>query len=343
MCFGLLLSSSCAKTVSKRYQAQFLTLFDTVTTIVGYSDSEENFKQFAEGVRASISEYHQLFDIYNDYEGINNVKTINDNAGSAPVIVDQRIITMLQFAKEQYEVTDGAVNVAMGALLRIWHDYREAGLDNPVNAELPPLELLTDAAQHTNIEDVVIDEQASTVFLADPDMRLDVGAVAKGYATEQIALDLEQQGVESLLISIGGNVQAIGEKLEPDSNGDKRWNIGIQNPDKTSLETQLLAVMITGLSVVSSGGYERYYTVDGVTYNHIIDPQTLMPATYFSDVTLICRDSGLGDALSTALFNMPLDKGRSLLDSLGGVEALWVMKDGSMDMSAGFEDFIKAD
>jgi thiamine biosynthesis lipoprotein len=141
-------------------------------------------------------------------------------------------------------------------------------------------------------------------------MSLDVGAVAKGYAVEQVAQFLESQGVASLLISVGGNVRAIGGKLVPDSGGEKRWTLGIQNPDTSSPDTNLMNILIDGLSVVSSGIYERFFTVDGVQYHHIIDPKTLMPSTYYAQVTILCRDSGLGDALSTAIFNMPLDEGK---------------------------------
>ena len=297
LCLMLLLSSGCAKTETNRYQAEFLELFDTITTIVGYSDSEAHFKAFAEQVRSKVEEYHQLYDIYHDYEGVNNVKTINDNAGKAPVVVDRRIIEMLQFAKDEYTATGGAVNVALGAVLSIWHDYREAGQNDPESAELPPMALLQAASDHTDINNVVIDEKASTVFLKDPDMTLDVGAVAKGYATEQVAQYFENQGSQSLLLSVGGNVRAIGEKLVPGTDGDKRWTIGVQNPDKSSPDSELMSVLINGLSVVSSGIYERYYTVNGIQYHHIIDPTTLMPSVYYAQVTILCRDSGLGRRL----------------------------------------------
>jgi thiamine biosynthesis lipoprotein len=325
----------------KKYQSEFLTLFDTVTIIVGYSDSEEGFRAFSQEIYDKLEEYHKLYDIYNTYEGINNIKTINDNAGIAPVRVDEKIISLLKLAKEMYQKTGGAVNIAFGAVLSIWHDYREAGLNDPENAKLPPMEMLEEAARHTDINDVIIDEQASTVFLSDPDMLLDVGAIAKGYATEQVAMYFEEQGVESLLFSVGGNVRAIGDKLLADSKGETRWTIGLQNPDKYSDKTELMQLSISDISVVSSGSYERYYTVDGREYNHIIDPKTLMPADKYQDVTIIAHDSGLCDALSTALFVLPEDEGRSLVDSLEETEALWILKDGTIKYTNGFETYIK--
>ena len=336
----LIMTSGCVKR-STRYQAEFLSLFDTVTTVIGYAESKEEFTALAERIKDKLTKYHRLFDIYHHYEGINNMKTINDNAGLAPVKVDDALLKLLLFAKEQYYATDGTMNIALGPVLRIWHDYREKGISDPLNAEVPPRELLEEAAKHTAIEGLIIDEDASTAYLADPRMRLDVGAIAKGYAVEQIARELEAEGVSSLLLSVGGNVRAIGGK--PGKNGVEPWLIGVKTPDKESPDPELCNLLITGYSVVSSGSYERYYTVDGTRYHHIIDPNTLMPASYFTGITIICRDSGLADALSTALFNMPLEAGQALIAGLDGVEALWVTNTGEIITSGGFARFLKTD
>lgn len=334
----LITAPGCGKKPT-RYQAEFISLFDTVTTIVGYSEREKEFTALAGRIKDKLTEYHRLFDIYHSYEGMNNLKTINDNAGIAPVKVDQELISMLLFAKEQYYATGGKVNIALGAVLRIWHEYRERGISDPLNAEVPPRELLERAAGHTSIDNIIIDEKASTVYLSDPGMSLDVGAVAKGYAVERTAQYLEGLGVSSLLLSVGGNVRAIGGK--PGKNGMEPWNIGIRNPDKESAATELGSVLISGYSVVSSGSYERYYTVNGTRYHHIIDPNTLSPASYFTGVTVICRDSGIADALSTAIFNMPLEKGKEFVEGLDDVEALWVTVNNEIVCSEGFKSFLK--
>ena len=337
----VMLAAGCGRAAATRYQAQFLQLFDTVTTIVGYADTEAQFIEISEQIRQQLEQYHQLYDIYHDYEGVNNIKTINDNAGISPVTVDQRIIDLLLFARDIHGQTGGKVNVAMGSVLSLWHDYREAGTEDPAEAELPPMELLQGAAGHTSIEAVMIDEEASTVYLTDPAMSLDVGAMAKGYAVEQIARQLESEGVQSLLLSVGGNVRAIGGKILNADNQESYWTIGIQNPDKTSDQADLFALMIEGLSVVSSGVYERYYTVNDIRYHHIIDPETLMPAGRFAQVTLICPDSGLADALSTYIFSLPAEEGQRLIESMDGVEACWVDSEGTVLYSSGFQDYIK--
>ncbi len=335
---ALIMNLSGCDTRNKRYQASFLELFDTVTTIVGYAKDKDTFSEYAQMIHDSLEEYHELYDIYNNYEGINNIKTINDNAGIKPVAVDQRIIDLLMVSKEAYEWSGGKKNIALGAVLSVWHDYREAGLEDPEKAELPPMDLLQEKNRHTDINKVIIDEAASTVYLEDPEMRLDVGSIAKGYATERVAQLLKEEGITGLLLSVGGNIRAIGYRDEK----EPLWNVGIQNPDPESENQYLLITQLADMSVVSSGDYERYYTVDGKRYHHIIDPDTLMPSAYFTAVSVITQDSGLADELTTIIYNMPLEKGKALIESLEGTEAMWVMKDGTLEYSSGFEAYIKS-
>jgi thiamine biosynthesis lipoprotein len=322
----------------QRFHAEFLNLFDTVTEIVGYSKNKEEFTQIATDVHDELEIYHQLYDIYNDYDGIANIKTINDNAGESPVKVDQKIIDMLKLAGVAYEKTDGKINVAMGSVLTIWHDYRTKGIENPETAEVPPMDKLKEAALHTDFSKVLIDEEASTVYLEDPDMRLDVGAIAKGYATEQVARSLEAKGIDHVLLSVGGNIRAIGIRAD-----GKPWKLDIQNPDLDSEKKAIDTLNLDGFSLVSSGDYERYYIVDGVRYHHIIDPDTLMPAAYFRAVSIVCRDSGWADALSTAVFNLPYEKGLALVESMDDAEAMWVLPDSSIKTSSGYEAYRNLD
>ena len=330
-------SAACGSKKLTRYEAEFIMLFDTMTRIVSYTESKKEFSENVQLVYDNLKEYHELYDIYHNYEGINNIKTINDNAGIAPVKVDQRIIDLIRFSQEWYTKTDGKVNIAYGAVLKIWHDYRTAGTDDPENAELPPLDKLEAAARHTDINKVIIDEAASTVFLEDPEMSLDVGAIAKGYATEQVSRMMMERGFTSGLISVGGNVRSIGSKRDT----GLPWNLGIQNPDTASNEKELFIVNLTDSSLVTSGNYERFYTVDGMNYHHIIDPGTRFPSTYFTAVTIICKDSGIADALSTAVFNMPFEQGYEFIEKLPEAEALWVFGNGEIEYSSHFRDYIK--
>ncbi len=310
-----------------RYQAQFLELFDTVTTVIGYAETEEEFSETVNAFRDELREYHELYDIYNDYEGVNNIKTINDSAGGEPVKVDRRIIDLLLFCREMYEATEGRTNVMMGSVLSLWHDARELGINDPERAELPDMGELEAAKGHTGFDALVIDEENSTVQITDPEASLDVGAVAKGYATQRACESLPA----GLLVSVGGNVCITGPK--PTDGSD--WIIGVQDPDGGASDYILTLALSSG-SMVSSGDYQRYYTVDGVTYCHIIDPDTLMPPTLWRAVTVLCPDSGKADALSTALFCLSREEGETLLERFGA-EALWIRPDGSMECTPGFE------
>ena len=313
----------------KQYQASFLTLFDTVTTILGYAQTEEEFEKITDEIYANLEKYHKLFDIYNDYE-VNNIKTINDQAGIAPVEGDSAIIELLLDCKEYYQMTGGKVNIAMGSVLNLWHEAREEGINDPMNASLPELSELQEAALHCNIEDVIIDEAASTVYIKDSKLRLDVGAIAKGWATEKVC----REAPEGLLVSVGGNVRATGPKPE-----NIPWVVGIQSPWGDNSE-YVHTLYVNRESVVTSGDYQRYYTVDGEIYHHLIDPETLYPGKQWKAVSVVCEDSGLADALSTALFLMSKEEGEKILDQHEAY-AMWIASKEEIYYSDGFETVIK--
>ncbi len=335
MIFCVVLTSCASKPQKNKYSAYSMDYFDTVITIVGYENTKEAFDAVADEILSEFAEYHRLYSIYHRFEGLENLCTVNELVDGAhrTVTVDRRIVDMLLYAKEMYTVTGGMVNIAMGSVLSLWHSYRELGQDNPAEASLPPLESLKAAAEHTDISKMVIDEQNGTVTLTDPAMRLDVGAIAKGYATECVARSLEERGITGYVLNIGGNVRTIGGK--PDGTP---WTVGIENP---SDEEYLAYMQLSGESVVTSGSYQRYYYVDGKPYHHIIHPDTQMPAEGFVSVSVICKDSGLGDAMSTALFCLSQENGLALVESIPGLEAMWVTDDGVRTVSSGWNLYVK--
>ncbi|SJZ82879.1 FAD:protein FMN transferase, partial [Eubacterium coprostanoligenes] len=210
------------------------------------------------------------------------------------------------------------------------------GIANPEEAKLPDMSKLKEASKHTDINNLVIDKNNNTVYFKDPEMKLDVGAIAKGYAVQQISNWAQNNLWTSAAISIGGNVSTFGYKND---DGQTKWTIGIENPDTTS-DDFLLKLNITDECIVTSGDYQRYYTVDGKKYCHIINPETLMPSEYMASVSVICKDSSFGDAMSTALFNMTIEDGKNLVDSLDGIEAVWVDKEYNKTFSKGFNQFL---
>lgn len=327
--------AGCNATQKTRYSKQYLDYFDTVSLVVGYEENEEDFNKVCDFVEAELDRYNKLYDIYHKYEGVTNIYNINREGTEAPLAVNSDLIAMLKFAKEMYTFTEGMTNIAMGSVLSIWHDYREEGIYDPANAKIPPMEDLRAAAEHCNIDDIVIDEENGTVFLADPKMSIDVGAVAKGYAVERIAQELIEMGICNYTLNIGGNIRTIGAKAD-----GKGWVAGIQNPDIFSEDKFLLKVAIADTALVTSGTYQRYYYVGDVKYHHIIDPETLMPKNTFDSVSIITPDSGVADALSTACFNLSLEDGMALIASLENTEAMWVLSDGTQYYSEGFSEYL---
>ncbi len=282
--------------------------------------SEREFDSLFDKLCDRLEYYSRLYDIYYEYSGINNLRTVNLNAGSA-VSVPQEIIDLIEYSKEMYELTDGEVNIAFGAVLSLWHDARYSEVKYiPTEAELSA------AAGHCDINDILIDREAMTVRLADSQMSLDVGAVAKGYAVERLAEYAAELGATSLVIDVGGNLRTVGE--HPDGEG---WTMHVRNPDLSDENKKALTVDGVLGAFVTSGNYQQYFEYMGKKYHHIIDKDTLMPAEYFASVSVVCESSALADALSTALFSMPQDAGAALVSELASVgRVVWIFDGGEI-------------
>ena len=316
----------CAQAEPQKYSTSFFDVFDTVTTIIGYADSQETFDRVVGEARQQFVRYHQVFDGYNAYDGVHNLYYVNQNAASGPVPAEPELMTLLAWIRDLQPSLEGRVNVAMGAVLRLWHDAREAGV------ALPDEAALREAVGHVDMSQVILDEKAGTVYFADPELSLDLGAVAKGYTAERVAQWMLDSEMPSFIISAGGNVRCGQKPLD----GRDRWGVSIQDPgpiDGLPGTGYMDVLYLTNLSVVTSGDYQRYYTVDGVRYHHLIDPDTLYPG--MRAVTIVTQDSGLADALSTAVFLMPYEQGRAFVEALDGVEAYWVLLDGSVQCTDG--------
>ena len=338
---GLLaILAGCPKIADKAVSVEpkgmvYFNFFDTVSYIYSYAgDSQEDFETRCKGASELLQEYHNLFDIYYEHTGVVNLRTLNLNAGGEAMKVDEKLIDFLLYAKQLYEITGGEMNIMMGSVLSIWHDCREQAGETPSAARIPTEEELSEARLHTDFSLLEIDEENSTVRISDPKASIDVGALGTGYATEKAAQYLKSVGADHYVLNIGGNIRTIGHKV--DGSG---WGTGVKNP--AAPDTYIKTITLADTSCVTSGNYERYFVVDGQRYHHIIDKDTLMPSTYFAAVTVITPDSGLADALSTALFAMDYEDGLELVQKLGNVDVFWITPDGTQYMTPGFEKLVK--
>lgn len=322
---------SCAPIQRASHSITYDEYFNTVCTVQSYAeDTRSDFERVAELCQSYLSRYHKLLDIYYEYSGVVNVMTLNKTAKNAPVEVSRELFDFLVYCKQIYTITNGETNIAMGAVLKLWHDAREAD-----EKYLPDRAALEAAGEHTSIDSLVLDADNLTVYYSDPELSLDVGAIAKGYVAELLKSELENMGITGYVLDIGKNLCLVGERA-----GGYPFGIKIPNPDKTSSEKYIVRVEIADTSLVTSGDYERFFTYEGKNYHHIIDKDTLMPSEYFSSVSVITDNSALADALSTALFSMTYDEGKALIERLGDIEALWVTREGEIFKSDGFDKYI---
>ncbi len=337
---SFLACNQISKTKYNKYTDSFFDTFDTVTVIMAYTKDKEDFDNYFNKIHERFRELHKLYDKYNNYDGVNNIKTINDYAGIKPIKVQKEIMDLIIFSKDWHKKTTGLTNIALGPVLEIWHEYRTEGIENPENAKIPPMEDLEEAFKNTNINKIILDIENSTVFLADKQMRIDVGAVAKGFATEIVAQEIMAQGMQSGIINAGGNVRTIGKPLDGKR---ERWGIGIQNPNRPifSDDPNLDVAFIRNSSMANSGDYQRFYTVNNKILHHIINPKTLMPASYYQAVTVVSEDSGLVDFLSTEFFLLPYEESRALADRLDGVEVLWIIDEDTIEITPGMKKLLK--
>lgn len=302
--------------------------FDTFISIKTVADSQEQFDSYFTNSIEKFEYLNKLFDIYNTYPDVNNLKTINDNAGIAPVEVDQYIIDLLNLSKEFYDLSGGEFDITMGSVLKVWHKYRELGLMAMNEGELgklPSSEELETATACKGWEFVEIDDENNTVYINNPCTSLDVGGIAKGFAAEVLANDLIEEEIPSGFVNAGGNVRTINKKWD-----GSPWVVEIQNPDGAG--SYLTVSRLGSASFVTSGDYQRYYIAeDGKFYHHIIDPKTNFPATHFHSVTIITENSAVADALSTTIFTLPYEEGSALISKYNQdhpdkpVSAVWLM------------------
>lgn len=295
--------------------------FNTPFSLMLYTETQEEFDEYFEQMKTQVRRYNELFDIYTDYAGVNNIKTINDKAGIEPVEVDPILIELLDDAKAWTEKTNSLFDPTLGPVLKIWHEAREEGMELNRNGKFgpsPKREDLEAANAYVGWEFVEIDHEKNTVYLNDKNAALDVGAIAKGWAVEKVALSLEEDGIEYGIVNGGGNVRLIGSKYNEGS-----WSVGITNPDSMEDSSILSLEYAENMAVVTSGDYERFFIDDkGQQQHHIIDPKTLEPSRYSRSVTITTPDSGLADILATPFSLLNLEESEQYekelnIDNLG--------------------------
>ncbi len=345
LCFVLLgIMSACQTPPSyQKYVFYDIGSLDTVSNVQVFLTPDQDKEYYRTWFQDTLQHYHQLFDAYNSYDGLNNIYTINQNAGKQAVIVEKELYDLIDFCLAQRAYTNDRTNIAFGTVTTIWKDYmnaipaaRKAKIDD-TTVPLPNADLLTAAGQHVDMDCIQLDAQAQTVYLTDPQMQLDVGAVAKGYIAELIADQMQEMGIKAAILDLGGNTKVIGSRVLGD--GPSYFGCDIEDPT-TGDQLGLYIRMDDQACLVTSGSYRRFVDVDGVRYHHLIDPDTLQPAQGFLSVTIVAKDSGLADYLSTALFTVDIETGKEIASHYDEVEVFWITADLQIDHTDGFPDLV---
>ena len=331
LCLCLLLPS-CSFSRPQQYTKVIDGPFDTMTRLVIFSKKKADAEAFFTAFSDELSEWDKLADIYFEYDGVNNLRTLNLAAGGDPVELDPRLLDLLEYGLTAKETTNGRVDLLLGPVLSIWHERRIAGNADPENARIPSDAELSAAAEIAAQSTVVIDRTAGTAYLPVPGSSVDVGAFAKGYATERICAEMEARGYTGFAANVGGNLRVSGDAAgEP-------WILSVRDPEGSGVVSR--TEERGSVSLATSGSYQRYFEVDGVRYHHIIDPDVCAPAAFgWASVSVLCADAGVADVLSTALFCLDREAGVSLLSTLSSsVSVLWITESGETYATGAFAE-----
>lgn len=311
-----LLLTGCSGLPRERDLSYTDTLFDTVISVRIYDDADEDILK---GCEKLCKKYDAMFSNKKEDSEISQI----NNAGGAPVEVSEDTIKLIKKGIYYSDISNGAFDITIGAVSDLW-DFKA---ESPY---VPDADAIAEAVRHVNYRNIVIKD--NTVRLLDTQARLDVGAIAKGFIADRLKDYLEDNGISHALINLGGNVLAMGKKLDGSD-----YNIGIQKPfDETG--TPITSVKIADQSIVTSGTYQRYFEQNGKIYHHILDPRTGYPCeNTLSSVTIITDSSLTADAMSTTCFLLGYDKAANMINQMDNVDAVFVTNENKIIYSKNFQ------
>lgn len=293
-------------------------LMDTLISIKVYGNDTEIMKK---AVAAAYAEMRRIAELADGFQqpgtatcSSSDVCRINAMAGKQPVQVDADIMAMLLLAKKFGELSEGALDVTVGPLMELWG----FGGSNP---HLPSPDLIRATLPIVNSKDLLLDAENRSAFLRRAGMKLDLGAIAKGYATEKALQILAKHGIRKALIDAGGNIRVLGKNRQ-----NAPWRIGIKDPRKKDVIVAVL--QLEDASAVTSGDYYRSFEAGGKRYHHILDPRSGYPADRNMSVTVVTKDAGLADTLSTVFFVLPEERALEMAGKMPGVDLLLITADG---------------
>lgn len=298
-------------------------LLGTYVRIRVYDDGKES------ALEPAFARVKELGDKITINESGSEIDEVNAQAGIKPVKVSSDVYALVKKAYEYSEDSRGGFDMAIGAITQLWR----IGFDD---ARKPEQAEIDAALKLVDYKKVKLDDQNQTVFLEEKGMIIDLGAIAKGYITDEVVKVLKEQGVTTAIIDLGGNIYVMGHSPR---GADEPWKVGIQDPNQAR-GTTIGTIPETDKTLVTSGIYERFLEVDGKKYHHLFDAETGYPFDNdIASVTIITEKSIDGDGLSTAVFSMGVKDGLTYVESLEeGTDAIFVTKDDQVYVTKDIED-----
>lgn len=309
--------------ITKTPTSRTETLLHTAVQIQVFHEGEE-----VEAALNDVFAYMEAMEVQfsTNLEG-SDVYRINQAAGVEAVEVDKETFAVIKQALNIAEQSKGKFDISIGAVTNLWQigsDDARKPSDDEIDAALPLIDY----------RKITIDEENLTVKLEVKGMVIELGGISKGYIGGRVRDILASHGVTTAIINLGGNVVVMGTS----PSNEEGWNVGVQDPDETRGQVVGTQRVIDG-AVVTSGIYERFLEVDGVKYHHILDPMTGYPLdNEISGVTVFANTSFEGDSYSTALFLFGIEDGINFVESIEGLEAIFVDKDHGVHLTSGLKD-----
>ena len=306
------------KSVYKEYCKNYFYMDTYINVKIDSVKSKSEIDRVFEDIDYLYDSYNKLTNRYSGYDGVINVYYLNEILNDGEEIeIDKRLSDIIEIGIEYYDKTGGLFNIASGNLTGVWKNFIDVCDEVPSSSELNV---------NTNIADVKLD---GNIYSKSNGIKLDLGAIAKGYVTEIVGEYLEDNGINNYIINAGGNVK-VGKAYDKDS-----YVVGITDPDNT--KDIFTKINVNNMSVVTSGSYQRYCMLDDKVYNHVINPVSKYPSNYVKSVTVVGEDSTLCDIYSTYLFLLPLEEGLDIVNKTDGIEAIWYIDSDNIVRSDGFD------
>ncbi|RXM58040.1 FAD:protein FMN transferase [Clostridium tetani] len=284
-------------------------LLDTLIQLKVYGKNSEK------ATNEAMDAISDIDDIMSPTKPTSDVVKINNNAGKDFVKINENTLEVIKTSIKYSKLSKGSFDITVGPLVKLWGIGTE-------NARVPSKEEINTTLKLINYENVLIDEKNKSIKLKSPKEAIDLGGIAKGFAGDKAREILENKGIKSAYLNLGGNIVTIGNKTD-----GTPWNIGIQDPLSDRGE-YFGIVRVSNKSVVSSGNYERFFIKDNKRYHHILNTKTGYPSeSGILSSTIISDKSIDGDALSTITFILGLEKSMEIIENIDGVDAIFVTTD----------------